>query len=1083
MKEISLKINGQNVTAPEGATLLGAAKAAGIDIPTLCHYEGLEPAGVCRFCMVEITKGERSRLVASCVYPVEEGLEVQTETERTNKVRRMIIELLMPDAPTGPVSNYARRYGIEKSRFEPIDDEVSNCTLCGLCVRLCQRMGPRAIDFAGRGAEIKISTPFDAKSEECVACGACASICPTGRVDVSQITDKPIRPILSEYNAGLSGRKPIYIPYPQAIPNAPAIDRTQCAHFINDGCKVCAEFCPAGAIDHEQTDEEIEIEVGSVILAPGHKPFDPSGIDTYAYTHPNVVTTLEFERMLSPGGPFKGHIARASDGKEPKKIAWIQCVGSRSEKEGFNPYCSSFCCMASLKQTIIAREHIGPDLETAVFFMDMRTPRKDFEKYFERAKGLGVRLIRSRVPVMSHDGAGDLYVQYMTEEGEPGGETFDMVVLSVGLTISNETKELAGKLGVRLGPNGFVDASCFEPVTASRPGFFACGAFTGPKDIPQSVTEGSAAAAAATRGLSDARGSLLKKRTYPPEKEVAGQTPRIGIFICNCGTNIGGVADVPALVEYARSIPDVEYAQENLFSCADDAQKQMAEKIREYDLNRVVVAACSPSTHQPIFQDMLRNAGLNKYLFEMANIRNHCTWVHQSKPEMATGKCKDLIRMAAAKARLIEPLEYLSVGINRKALVIGGGMAGMTSALAMADQGYYVDLVERLDHLGGNALKLHTSWRKERIEPFVQETIAKVENHEKIGLHFQSIVVGVEGAVGNYKTRLSSGAEIEHGIAVVAIGAEPLRPEGQYLYMEHPNVLLSLDLDQELAKESPRVRNAEAAAFIQCVGSRIPERPYCNKLCCAHAVENALRLKEMNPGMDIYIIYRDMLTLGERESLYTEARRKGVLFFRYQPDNPPKVDYFGDRIKITVTDLVLRRPVDLEVDILTLATAIIPHRNAPLAELYKIPLNAEGFFTEAHAKIRPVDSSTEGIFLAGLCHYPKPIQESIAEALATASRASTLLSRSHLDLESTISHPIDENCDGCAYCIDVCPFKAITLIEYMKQGSLKKTVEVNETMCKGCGSCMATCPKRGIHVAGFTMEQLGAQVDAALGQI
>jgi len=739
--------------------------------------------------------------------------------------------------------------------------------------------------------------------------------------------------------------------------------------------------------------------------------------------------------------------------------------------------------MASLKQTMIAREHIGPDLDAAVFFMDMRAPRKDFEKYFERAKDVGLRLIRVRAPVVSGNGTGDLHIQYITDEGDSRVESFDMVVLSVGLTISRETRELAARLGVELGPNGFIDAGCFEPVSASRPGFFACGAFTGPKDIPQSVMEGSAAAAAATRGLSEARGSLLRKRTYPPEKEVAGQTPRIGIFVCNCGTNIGGVADVPALVENARSIPNVEYVQEDLFCCSDDAQKRMAEKIRDLDLNRVVMAACTPLSHQVIFQDMLRDAGLNIYLFEMANIRNQCTWVHQGNPEKATQKCKDLIRMAAAKARLMEPLDYLSVAINRKALVIGGGMAGMTSALAMADQGYYVHLVERLDHLGGNALKLNTSWRKEKIGPIVHETIAKVKNHEKIDLHLESTAVEVEGSVGNYKTKLSNGEEIEHGIAVITVGAEPLRPEGLYLYDENPNVVLSLDLDQEIARESRRVMDAGAVAFIQCVGSRSPERPYCSMLCCTHAVENALRLKEINPAMDVYIIYRDMLTLGEGESLYTEARRKGISFIRYQPDDPPRVAPLGDRIIITVTDQVLRRPIDLVVDILALSTAIIPNRNAPLAELYKTHVNAEGFFQEAHAKIRPVDSSTDGIFLAGLCHYPKPIQESIAEALAAASRAGTLLSKSHLELESIISHPIDENCDGCAFCIDVCPFKSITLLEYMKEGSVKKTVEVNETKCKGCGSCMATCPKKGIYVAGFTVEQVEAQADAALGLI
>jgi heterodisulfide reductase subunit A-like polyferredoxin len=848
-------------------------------------------------------------------------------------------------------------------------------------------------------------------------------------------------------------------------------------------CMQCVEVCQAKAVDHEQQPETVTLQVGSVILAPGYRTFNPAGIDTYLYgKHPNVVTTMEFERMLSPGGPFQGHITRRSDGREPKKIAWVLCVGSRSEKPGEHPYCSNVCCMTGLKQAIVAQEHIGADLDMAVFYMDMRTTRKDFEKYMVGIESRGARLVRSRVHSILPEGReGDLRVQYITEEGEAREEVFDMVVLAVGMEIAPDARLLAEKLGVELSPNDFVETSCFAPVSTTRPGLFACGAFTSPKDIPQSVMEGSSAAAAATRDLAAARGTLLKKKIYPIEKGSLGDEARVGVFICNCGINIGGVADVPGLVDYAQTIPNVAYVQDNLFSCSEDAQKQMVEKIHEYDLNRVVVAACSPSTHQPIFQDMLRNAGLNKYLFEMANIRNQCTWVHQGAPVQATEKCRDLINMAVAKSRLMEPLEYLKVGINRRALVVGGGTAGMTSALALADQGYYVHLLERTDRLGGNALKLHTSWRRERIRPFVYELIAKIENHDHIQVHFEAIVTGVAGSTGNFTTKLSNGVEIEHGIVVIAIGAEPFRPEGMYLYKQHPNVLLSLDLDRELARNSARVREAEAAAFIQCVGSRIPERPYCSRVCCSHSVENALRLKELNPDMDVYILYRDMRTYGERELLYEEARRKGVIFIRYRLNDPPVADFDGDKIRLTVVDHVLQRPITFNVDLLTLATAIIPHRNAPLAELYKIPLNAEGFFTEAHAKIKPVDASAEGIYLAGLCHYPKPIQESIAEGLATASRANTILSREYLELESTISNPIDENCDGCAFCVDSCPFQAITLLEYMKDGSQKKTIEVNEILCKGCGSCMATCPKKGVTIAGFSLDQLDAQIDAALG--
>ncbi len=850
-------------------------------------------------------------------------------------------------------------------------------------------------------------------------------------------------------------------------------------------CMQCVAACAAGAVDHKMKSETRKIEVGSVILAPGFKPFDPAAAALYGYgKYPNVHTSLEFERILSPAGPFHGHVRRRSDDKEPQKIAWIHCVGSRSLHEEAKAYCSNFCCMASLKQAIVAREHLGPNLDMALFYLDLRTPRKDFEKYAAKIKDQGGRMIRSRVhSVKPANNNGDLEIRYVTEAGAVVDEIFDMVVLSVGMVMPPATLELARRLDVPLGPNDFMEASCFAPTTSFRDGIFACGAFTGPKDIPQTVMEGSAAAASASRHLAAARGTLMKKKEFPPEREVAGEPARVGVFVCNCGLNIGGVADVPAIVEYAQNLPQVEYAQANLFTCSQDSQAQMAELIREHQLNRVVVAACSPTTHQPIFQEMLRTAGVNKYLFEMANIRNQCTWVHQNEPGLATQNCQDLVNMAVAKARLLQPLEYLTVGVNPTALVVGGGVSGMTAALALADQGYQVHLVERKGFLGGNALKLHTTWRGGLVRTRLEAMIKRVLGNDRITVHFEEMVTGVSGAVGNFTTTLSSGEEIRHGIVTLAVGASPFRPKGMYLYKENPNVLLSLDFDKEIAQNSDRLQQAQAVAFIQCVGSRTPERPYCNKVCCAHSVENAIKLKVMNPEREVFILYRDMRTYGEREILYTRARELGVVFIRHVLADLPKVEEADGRLKITVTDQIMQMPVTFQVDLLTLATAIVPHHNAPLAELYKVPLNAEGFFTEAHPKIRPVDATTEGIFLAGLCHYPKPIQETIAESLACASRANTILSRDYLELESIISNPIDENCDGCAFCVDTCPFKAITLLEYMKEGGVKKTVEVNAMQCKGCGSCMATCPKQGIYVAGFTPEQLEAQVEAALGLI
>ena len=754
---LNLTINDRAIEVPEGTTVLEAARKLGFTIPTLCHFEGLKPYGGCRLCMVEVTNGPRTQLTTSCTYPVAEGISVQTDTEEVQEARRFVMDLLLSRCPEVPALQVmAQELGLAEPTYPKGE---SDCILCGKCVRMCHEVQhASAIAMMGRGAKREVMTPFGDFSATCRTCGACLFVCPTGHInDLAAISGKTPKPKFSEFNAKLVSQGNITRLYPQAVPATPSIDAKNCIQLLTGDCGLCAEVCPAGAIDYQQKDETVTLEVGSVILAPGFKPFDPSRLEAYGYGHlPNVYTSLEFERILSPGGPYHGHVVRRSDGKEPARIAWLHCVGMRSDKEGEHPYCSNFCCMVSLKQATIAREHLGPDLDMALFYMDMRTPRKDFEKYMVRIKDQGARLIRSRVHTITpvgHDG--DLEVRYVLETGEVKDEIFDMVVLSVGMVIPPDVVALAKQLDVPLSPNNFVETSCFEPTTTFRDGIYSCGAFNGPKDIPQSVMEGSAAAGSASRILSAARGTMTHDKVYPPEVDLAEEAPRVGVFVCNCGLNIGGIADVPALVEYSKDIPDVAYVQANLFSCSQDAQSQMAEVIRENKLNRVVVAACSPSTHQPIFQDMLRTAGLNKYLFEMANIRNQCTWVHQNEPEAATEKCKGLIRMAVAKARLLEPLKYLSVPINKTALVVGGGLAGMTSALALADQGFQVHLVERTNRLGGNARKLHTTWRGGLVAPRLEAVIRRVTSHPNISLHFESIIEAAEGVVGNFTTTLS----------------------------------------------------------------------------------------------------------------------------------------------------------------------------------------------------------------------------------------------------------------------------------------------------------------------------------------
>jgi heterodisulfide reductase subunit A-like polyferredoxin len=774
-----------------------------------------------------------------------------------------------------------------------------------------------------------------------------------------------------------------------------------------------------------------------------------------------------------------GHVVRPSDHKEPKKIAWLQCVGSRDIHHCDHAYCSAVCCMYAIKEAVIAKEHAGKELEAAIFFMDMRTHGKDFEKYYNRAKEEhGVRFIRSRVHSLEEvpGSGGDVEIVYVSESGELVREVFDLVVLSVGLEISREAMKAAERLGIHLDRNGFAVTNIMNPVETSRPGVYVCGAFNGPKDIPQSVVEASAAAAAATAPLASARHTMTRVVEPPQERDVSLESPRIGVFVCRCGINIGGVVDIPAVVHYAESLPNVVYAEENLFTCSQDTQQRMSQVIRERRLNRVVVAACSPRTHEGLFQETLVQAGLNKYLVEMANLRNLDSWVHSDDPTAATAKAKDMVRMAVSKARLLAPLRQTQVSVVPAALVVGGGVAGMTAALTIADHGFGVHLLERSPALGGNALRLHETWTGEAVEPFVKRLVNAVENHQRITVHRNAVLCAVDGFVGNFKSTVrENGKEVgvEHGVAVIAIGARESFPK-EYLFGEHPAVVTSLGMDALLSQSQARLKEGRAVAFIQCVGSRTPERPYCSRVCCTHSVRSALSLKTLNPEMDVFILYRDMRTYGQREDLFRRAREAGVLFIRYDLSAKPKVVPAGDRVRLEVDDPILRRPLALEVDFLCLATAIESHWDEELARLFKIPLDADGWFLEAHQKLRPVDFAVDGVFLCGMAHYPKPLDESIAQAQGAAARALTILSRNTLVLPGVVSWIDARRCVGCGMCVTVCPFGAIRIKE--EAG----TAEVVEALCKGCGACAAVCPAEAAVLQGFSHAQLYAQIRSAL---
>jgi heterodisulfide reductase subunit A len=1081
---ITFKLNGKTVQGEEGQYILQVAQKYGVEIPTLCHHKALDPAGMCRLCTVELFDGRRTRYVTACNYPIWEGMEVKTDSPDVHQGRKLIVELLLARCPEVPVIKaLAQKYGLEEPRFKK---EADTCILCGLCTRVCARMGSSAISLTGRGLDMKVDTPFHIQTDVCLTCGACASVCPTGHITLEKIrqhvSQQHPKQIPSEYDMGLKGRKPVYVPYAQAVPNTPVIDRTTCVHFKTGGCKICTEFCGVNAIDHSMQDEVVELSVGSVILAPGFKPFDPSRFDSYGYSkHPNVITAMEMERILSASGPTKGHLVRLSDHREPRKIAWFQCVGSRDMNKCDHAYCSSVCCMYAIKEAVIAKEHAGSDLDCTIFFMDMRTHGKEFERFYDNAREKhGVRFVRSRVHTIDPVGdSGDLSVRYVTESGELTSETFDMIVLSVGLEIDPAVAAMAQRLGVALTEGNFCQTSSFEPVATSRPGIYVCGAFQGPKDIPQSVIDASAAAAAAGENLSAARDSLTRAKEVVPEINVAGERPRIGVFVCRCGINIAGVVNVPSVVEYAATLPYVEYATDNLYSCSQDTQENLSQIIQQKKLNRIVVAACTPKTHEPLFQETLTSGGLNKYLFEMANIRNHDSWVHKNTPELATQKAKDLVRMAVSKAALTAPLAEAELQINPTALVVGGGLAGMTAARSLARQGYETHIVEQSSQLGGQARHLFRTAKGENVSEKLAALVTEVQSDNRIHVHLETELASVEGFVGSFKSTLESGGQrqqVEHGVTVLATGGVPLVPS-EYCYGQDARVLTSLELDRKLMAGDPSLPRLNSVVFIQCVGSREPQRPYCSRVCCTHSIDNALALKKLNPAMNVFVLYRDIRTYGEREYLYKEAREQGVIFIRFALAAKPAVAVEDGRLVVRITDPILGRPMEIEADLLSLATAIVPPRNEKLANFFKVPTNADGFFVERHAKLGPSEFATDGVFLCGMAHYPKPIDESIVQGGAAASRAVTLLARKTIRTSGTVAEVMPQMCSACGVCVSICPYSAPSFIDASARFFPGKA-QINPVLCKGCGLCVASCRSGAIRLKGFDNDQIFAQIDA-----
>ena len=966
---------------------------------------------------------------------------------------------------------------------------TNDCAMCILSPKLVEAgshpyinimANSDLISLSGNVPDFKVKIlkrPRFVNEDKCTGCGICMDKCPVKIPDL--------------YNKGLNKTKCIRIPFPQAVPAIPVMDKNHCIYHQKGKCKICEKFCDAKAIDFEQKEEKIDLEVGSVILTLGSGEFNAIHKDEYGYkTFPNVMSSIEFERILSASGPSEGHVTRPSDGKEPGKVAFIQCVGSRDMQMG-KEYCSSICCMQAAKDSVILKEHL-PKTSSTIFYMDIRAFGKDFDKFIDRAKNdYKTRFVRARISSVEINPHNEnLIIQYNSQEGKLEKEEFDMVVLSVGLTPTKDTKMMADRLDVDLNDSGFAKTSVFTPVSTSRPGVFVAGIFSGPKDIPETVIQASGAVSAAAAAITKFSTKEIKEE-IPPETDMRGVETRTGIFVCRCGINIAATVDVPGTVEYASRLPGVAHAQELLFACAQDSQKLIKEKIKENRLNRVIVSACTPRTHEPLFQKTLRSSGLNPYLFEFANIREQCSWVHQKEPEKATKKAKDLVRMALAKAKLLEPLSKMSLKVNNNALVIGGGVAGMTVALDLSEQGFQVYLIEKENDLGGNFRHVHYTMDGERTDQFLSSLIEKMKAEKKIQLYTNSEIKDITGYIGNFKTKIENKdqakeskkkqpQEIEHGVIIVATGGEEYKPV-EYLYGQDERIITQKELERKIAEDDLSITNNKPSTvvMIQCVGSRNKERPYCSRVCCSKAIKNALRLKKINPLMNIYILYRDIRTYGMKELYYKEAREKGIIFIRYEEGAEPKVTLnkaqnpdeekqdVKDKLSVSILDPILQENLVINPDFVVLSSGIIINKNNKiLSQMLKVPLNAEGFFLEAHVKLRPVDFATDGIFVCGLAHYPKDVSETIAQAKAASSRAITILRKKEIEAEGKVSQIIKERCIGCGLCVEVCPYQAIELNEE------EKISVVNEGLCKGCGTCASSCRSAAIDLKGFKDEQI-----------
>ncbi|MFX1254462.1 MAG: FAD-dependent oxidoreductase [Promethearchaeota archaeon] len=945
-------------------------------------------------------------------------------------------------------------------------------------IELLTHCEPRSI--TGKAGHFKLNYTKKARyvdESKCTGCGICEEKCPVW------VRDYFNEGLLRKDKKGKerAGRKNISLPFPQAVPKVAYIHPETCRYLQDGKCGVCEKVCGPQAVDYTQKDQESKIDVGAIIVATGFDPFDSQKIESLHFGEfPNVITTLQFERLLNASGPTKGEVLRPSDGKHPQKIAFLQCVGSRDPSIN-KGYCSTVCCMFAVKEAIMIKEH-NPDAELYIFYMDLRAFGKGFEEFYQRAiNEFGIKFVKSRVREIKEDHqTHNLLIRYEKFNDEPGlvTEEMDMVVLSTSLDPAPHSKFLSEALCLELDKFGFIETNPMRPMETSCEGIFVCGVASGPKNIPDTVAQASGAAAKAAILLNEVRGSQSHEVKFPTSLNVnSSDEPRIGVFVCRCGHNIAAVVDCEEVAEYAKDLSFVKYTTDLMYSCSADSQQLIKEAIKDHKLNRVIVASCTPRTHEALFRKTLQEVGLNEYLFELTNLREHVSWVHPHEKENATEKAKDLIRGAVSRSCRLEPLFKEQIPIVQKAAIIGGGITGMTCALDIAKGGYPVYLIEKESQLGGEVRKipiLHTGFRGPEV---IANLVKQIKETPNITVFTNAELESLKGAVGNFKGTVN-GQEIEFGAAVIATGAELFVPNGYYNYGKNPKIVTQMYIEDHFDD-----LDVQTVVMIQCVGSRETEAPrtYCSRTCCNEAIKNSLRFKKRDPNINVFVLNKDIRTYRRLEENYHLARQLGTIFISYTDERKPVVHQDGT---VEVFDATIGEWLKIIPDLIVLNVPLVPKPNEDLSQMFKVPRRNDGFFLEAHVKLRPMDFATDGVFLAGTAHFPKFSDESIYQASGAAARVMALLSKGYLLSEGAIAEVDQALCRGCGRCAEVCPYKAIDLevktIELETQKIRTVKAFVNPGVCKGCGSCVVTCPVSAIMMHHFSDKTVEAQVEAVL---